>query len=202
VERRAVIQGQLNPPTDRAEEPLFDGVQHHHQLVGDLLVGPARGQQPQHLQLAVAERLHQPRNAGDLVGRGWGGAGTVRLECPRQPVQVARRHRTGQRHLAGALGGVEPAEQAGHRRALVDEHPHIALIASQDQRLGQRGQRASLVAHRVQGEPLHRPQLDDLPVRPWVTARSWSRASSPSARSGSCSASSTRARTRYSPSRG
>jgi hypothetical protein len=39
---------------------LLDGVQGHHQLVGDLLVGPAGGQQRQHLQLPRGERLDEP----------------------------------------------------------------------------------------------------------------------------------------------
>ena len=59
------------------------------------------------------------------------------------------------------MGRGEPAEQAGHRRALVDEHAHVALGAGQRQHLGKGGQRSGIVALRCERERPQRPQLDD-----------------------------------------
>ena len=43
---------------------LLDGVEADHQLRGDALVGAARGQQPEDLQLADGQRLDQARRPG------------------------------------------------------------------------------------------------------------------------------------------
>src|SRR5262249_58971865 len=48
---------------------FFDGGEGHDQFVGDLLVGPARGQQPQHFQLTAAQRLAPPRPPTGTAGR-------------------------------------------------------------------------------------------------------------------------------------
>ena len=45
----------------------FDRVERHHQVVGDALVGPARGEQPQHLQFAAGQRLGQARRRGGVA---------------------------------------------------------------------------------------------------------------------------------------
>ncbi len=48
----------------------FDRVERHHQVAGDALVGPARGEQPQHRQFAAGQRLGQARlRARCLPGR-------------------------------------------------------------------------------------------------------------------------------------
>src|SRR5262245_36552427 len=140
---------------------LFDGVEHHHQLVGYLLVRPARGQQPQHLQLPAAQRLGRLRGRSGAAGRAEGAAGTTRPERRRQAVEVAWRNLTGRRDLPGALGTGKPVEQAGHRCALIGEHAHVALTPRQRERLGQGRQRARLVAYCLPSKRLQRLYLDD-----------------------------------------
>jgi hypothetical protein len=67
------------------------------------------------------------------------------LEGLNQPGEVVLRHGVdGWALLAPA--GQQLAHQGGHRRALVDEHPQVALGRGQRKRLGQRGQGAGLVA--------------------------------------------------------
>ena len=46
---------------------FFDRVERHDQVLGDALVGPTRGEQPQHLQLAVGQRLGQARRRGGVA---------------------------------------------------------------------------------------------------------------------------------------
>ena len=49
---------------------LLDRVERHHQVVGDATVGQARGEQPQHLQLAqVARRPLPPARSLLATGR-------------------------------------------------------------------------------------------------------------------------------------
>src|SRR5262245_26937081 len=64
-------------PVGRAElaedvtDMLLDRVQYHDELVGDLLVGPAHGQQLEDLQFAAAQRLDKPGTPGRVRGRPW-----------------------------------------------------------------------------------------------------------------------------------
>jgi hypothetical protein len=67
----------------------------------------------------------------------------------------------GVRHPLPLAGCGEPTQQAGHRGALVDEDAYIALGRGEAQRLGQGGQRATLVTAGGQGQGLERPDLDD-----------------------------------------
>ena len=120
---------------------LLDGVDRDHQLVGDLLVGPARGQQQKHLQLPVAQRLHPVPQPRELLGRARGRVCAARLERPRQPVQVARRDRTGERDPLPVRWAAASLPSRRAMGALVDEHAYVALGAGQRQRLGQGVQR-------------------------------------------------------------
>jgi hypothetical protein len=78
--------------------------QRHDELVGDLLVGLARGQQPQHLQLAAAQRLGQPRLPGVAGGRRGGTRRGGRLEGLQQAFKVALRNCGGEHDPPGPLG--------------------------------------------------------------------------------------------------
>ena len=54
---------------------------------------------------------------------------------------------------------MQPAEQRGHRRALVGEDPYVALRAGEQERPGEGGDRACLIAG---GGQRQRPQRADL----------------------------------------
>ena len=72
---------------------LLDRVERHHQVMGDALIRPARGEQPQHLRLAVGQRLGQARRRG-------------RESPPRRGVcRVAGAHQRGQ------VAGVDAASR-------------------------------------------------------------------------------------------
>jgi hypothetical protein len=68
------------------------------------------------------------------------------LEGLHQPGEIVPRHGGGRRWALLAPARQQLAHQGGHRRALVDEHPQVALGRGQRKRLGQRGQGAGLVA--------------------------------------------------------
>src|SRR5215216_721919 len=130
----------------------LDGVQADHQLSRDALVGPAVGQQREYLQLAGAERLDQPRGHGP-AGPGTGqDRQSLAVEGLDEPVQVAPDQGGGGRRLGLGRAGGEPAEQAGHGGALVQEHPQVALGGGQPQGLDQRRQGAVVVIDCLQAE--------------------------------------------------
>jgi hypothetical protein len=56
----------------------FDRVERHHQVAGDALVGPARGEQRQHRQFAAGQRLGQARRRHGA----WPQARTSAAHCP------------------------------------------------------------------------------------------------------------------------
>ena len=130
---------------------LLDGVQGDHQFAGDGLVRPARRHHFQHLELAAGQWLNDAGGARIRRGRSGG-------EGPLEPGQVAEGDAGGR--PAGALGRDEPAEQRGHRRALVGEDPYVALRAGQQERPGEGGDRACLLAGGGQGQCPQRAGLD------------------------------------------
>jgi len=79
-------------------------------------------------------------------------------EGPLEPGQVAEGEPGG--CPAGALGRDEPAEQRVHRRALVGEDPPVALRAGEQERPGEGGDRACLVAGGGQCQRPQRAGLD------------------------------------------
>ena len=86
--------------------------------------------------------------------RGW----SPGVEGPLEPGQVAERDLGGR--PAGALGRDEPAEQRGHRRALVGEDPDVALRAGEHERPGQGRDRACFIAAGRQSQRPQRAGLD------------------------------------------
>ena len=86
-------------------------------------------------------------------------AGAPGAEGPLEPGQVAERDVGG--CPAGALGRNEPAEQRGHRRALVGEDPDIALRAGELERLGESRDRACFISGGCQRQRPQRARLDE-----------------------------------------
>lgn len=95
--------------------------------------------------------------AGPLPGR-WKGA-AIRMQVLPKPAKVVHGNAASE-HRPSTAGRHEPGEQGGHRRPIVDEDPDITLGSSQGQGIGQGGQRAGLVVAGRQGERLHHPHLD------------------------------------------
>ena len=81
----------------------------------------------------------------------------ARGEGPLEPGQVTERDADG--CLAGALDRDEPAEQGGHRRALVGEDPHVALRAGERKCPCEGRDRTCFIAG---GGQRQRPQRADL----------------------------------------
>ena len=117
-------------------------------------------QQPQHLQLAAGQRvddaLRRGAGAGPVIGRGRPG-----VEGTLQPGQAVERDLG--RGLAGSLGRDQPAQQRGHRRALVGEEADITLRAGDGERLGQGVHRSLLLAAGGQRQCPQRADLDQAP---------------------------------------
>ena len=145
--------GLLNPvPTRRAQLLLAQGdLQAAARFMHVQGVGPADkpdySREPEQLllarvllaqgrpgqALALLDRMHAAAAVEDrtgLPGRTGCGRGRTR------PARTARWRRSGLRS-AGPLGRYEPAEQRGHRRALVGEDPDVTLRAGQRERPGQ-----------------------------------------------------------------
>jgi hypothetical protein len=82
----------------------------------------------QHFQLAASQRVDQAGHCRGSAGPGiW--RGILCLERALQPGQAAERDLRG--GLPGPLGRDQPAQQRGHRRALVGEDPDITRWAGQ-----------------------------------------------------------------------
>jgi hypothetical protein len=82
----------------RGSRALFDRVERYDQVAGDALVGPAGGEQPQHLQLASGQRFAQARRRGHGSPRQRQGAcrAAGAQECgslPRREVLQQHQHR-------------------------------------------------------------------------------------------------------------
>jgi hypothetical protein len=69
---------------------VFDCVERHHQFVGDALIGSARGEPPQHLRLAVGQRLGHTRWCGERSPRWRRGP-----RRPARPADPSRPHPSG-----------------------------------------------------------------------------------------------------------
>jgi hypothetical protein len=88
-----------------------------------------------------------------------GGAG-LSPNAPQHPGQAAKRD-TADRGPLRPLGRDQRAQQRGHRRALIGEHPDITLRAGQRERPGQGVHRGVLLAGGRQCESPQRADLDD-----------------------------------------
>ena len=83
----------------------------------------------------------------------------LRVKRALEPGQAAERDPGG--GMAGPLGGDQPAQQRGHRRALVGEDPDIALGAGQRERLSQGIHRGGFLAAGRQRQRPQRAGFDD-----------------------------------------
>ena len=152
---RAARQVELPGPADRRPTVVHaelgvdvlgvgpHGVQRHHELAGDVRAVQVGSEQPEHVELAFAQRLDQALTGGRAVlGLANGG---------QESADVAR----GDPAFRGR------SEQGGHGWALVDEDADVALRLGQRQRASQRRQRSRDVAARLVGERLQHQDLDD-----------------------------------------
>jgi hypothetical protein len=120
-----------------------------HQGIGDFLVRRARRQQPQHLTLAVAQRLRGRGEGSVYVGR----AGRrTRVE---QAIEVVARH------WWAAWSSSEACQQRRHRLAHIGKRADVALRLGQRQRATQRFPCGLISPKRMQRERPHRQRRDE-----------------------------------------
>jgi hypothetical protein len=94
-------------------------VQRHDELAGDVRAAQVGSEQPEHVQLAFAQRLGQALTGGHAVpGLVSGG---------QEPADIAR----GDSEFRGR------SEQGGHGWPLIGEDPDVAFRLSQRQRVSQ-----------------------------------------------------------------
>ena len=105
------------------------GVQRHHELAGDVRAVEVGSEQPEHVQLAFAQRLDQ------ALGAPAAGSARSRRRRRRRPA-VDGRSVQAARCLATALS------RERHRWSLADEHADVALRFGQGQRAVQRRERS------------------------------------------------------------
>ena len=117
------------------------GVQRDRELTGDVGAVEVGPEQPQHVQLALAQGLDEALSGGSAgVAAG-----------AQEPADVVPR---------GALFR-DPSQQRRHRRSLTGEHADVPLRLGQGQRPLQRRHRARDVGAGVVGERLQHQDLDD-----------------------------------------
>ncbi len=81
----------------------FDRVERHYQVAGDALVGPARGEQPQHRQFAAGQRLGQARRRYGACLAAWRARARLTAQprgspaAPAPPVTASRLSQPGRR---------------------------------------------------------------------------------------------------------
>src|SRR5688572_4685281 len=129
------------------------GVEGDVELAGDLGSGQVAVEEPQDVQLALAQRVRKrvvARRAGAL----WGAAGHGEEAAGLVPEDVGL--------AAVAVGGV--VQQGEHRVALVEEEAHVAVrFGCLDERLVEGCEGVRPLPRRVKGEGSHHVDLDQAP---------------------------------------
>src|SRR3954469_4110489 len=125
----------------------FDRRRAYRQMIGNLLVPEARGDEPENLPLAGRERLEHPRGTVGKRSDGW-----LRCVDRREPPAGV---------LAGKPSCSRVAQQLAHAATLVEKNAEVALGLREAQRPGLRVERGAKDADRVLGQRVTRQDLDE-----------------------------------------